>query len=377
MSRLRIIGLALTILALTGMSIIGIRWIHYRLTHAITNAVFVESDTFTRVAYKRVSGRVERLFKEEGEYVKKGEALAKVDDRDYRLKLEEVEKNIESLKKEIEALEVKLDASRKEILANLEGVESEIEAIGEEIKSIDASIEQLERDRKRFSKLLSKGVIPSRKLEEIETRLRILIHKRETLRARMKRAGSTLKVLESKLEGLGSLNKKIDSLRRKLEAFEKKRDDLLNLVEETTLKSPVDGYVVKRYVSVGEVVRPGQFVYAVYDPEDIYILVLLEETKLRGVEKGNKVVVKVDAYPDEKFEGVVEEIGRATAAKFALIPRDVTAGEFTKVAQRIPVKVRILKGRKELLRIGMGGEVAIEKRARLLQNRTRIQNTPN
>jgi len=120
--------------------------------------------------------------------------------------------------------------------------------------------------------------------------------------------------------------------------------------------------VVKRYVSEGEVVRPGQFIYAIYDPKDLYVLVLLEETKLGGVREGNQVWIRIDAYPEEGFEGVVEEIGRAAAAKFALIPRDVTAGEFTKVAQRIPVKVKIVKGKVDLLRVGMGGEVAIEKR---------------
>ena len=115
-------------------------------------------------------------------------------------------------------------------------------------------------------------------------------------------------------------------------------------------------------MSEGEVVRPGQFVYAIYDPGDIYVLVFLEETKLGGVEEGAKVRIKIDAYPREEFWGVVESIGRSTASKFALIPRDVTAGEFTKVAQRIPVKVKVVKGRTELLRVGVSGEVEIEKK---------------
>ncbi len=362
MSRSKVLGLVLLVLLSVGMLIFGAKWIHYRLTHAITNAVFVESDTFTKVAYKRVSGRIQELFRDEGDYVRKGEALAKVEDRDYRLKLEEVERNIDSLKKEIEALEVKLSASRKEILGNMEGVRSEVDYLLEEIRSIEARVKQLERDSRRFRELYRKGVVPSRKFEEIDTQLRALLHKRDALKARVRQARSKLSVLDAKMEGLKSLERKISSLREKLRALEKKREDLLNLIDEATLRSPIEGYVVKRYVSRGEVVRPGQFVYALYDPRDIYVLVLLEETKLKGVKEGNRAMIRIDAYPEEKFEGVVEEIGRAAAAKFALIPRDVTAGEFTKVAQRIPLKVKIVKGRRELLRVGMGGEVAIEKR---------------
>ncbi len=361
MNRLKVLGIFLLLSLSIGMLVLGIKWIHYRLTHAITNAVFVESETFTRVAYRRVAGRIERLFKKEGDYVKKGEALAKIKDRDYRIKLEEVEKNIESLKEEMKALQIKLSSGRKEILESMKGVEAEMRYLEEEISSLNTKVDLLKKDRKRFKELYEKGVIPSRKFEEVDTRLRALIHKKKALEARRGQLRSKLSVLKAKLEGLESLEKKILSLRKKLGAIEKKREDLLNLIEETTLKSPVEGYVVKKYVSEGEVVGQGQFVYAVYDPRDIYILVLLEETKLKGVKEGNRVLIKIDAFPDERFEGVVEEIGRATASKFALIPRDITAGEFTKVAQRIPVKVRIVKGRKELLRVGMGGEVAIEK----------------
>jgi membrane fusion protein (multidrug efflux system) len=89
--------------------------------------------------------------------------------------------------------------------------------------------------------------------------------------------------------------------------------------------------------------------------------VLLEESKLKGVQKGCKAYVRLDAYPNKVFEGVVEEISPASAATFALVPRDVSAGEFTKVVQRIPVKIRLTKGDMSLLRVGMGGEVEIRR----------------
>lgn len=354
-------GLFVLAILLLPATLLVVKWVHYRLTHAITNAVFIESDTFTKVAYKRVAGRIEELFKEEGEFVKKGEALAKIDDRDYRIRLGELKNRIESLRKERDSLRIELLTVRKELENGIKGLSAEIRALEEEVKAISAKADQLRKDRNRFEKLLEKGVIPLRKLEEVDTHLEALEHKRKALEAKIETAVYRRKTLIAKLEGLRSLSEKIEALSNRIRALEKRKADLENLISETVLRSPIDGYVAKRFVSEGEVVRAGQFVYAVYDPRDVYVLVLLEETKLEGVREGSRVKIEIDAFPGEEFEGVVETISRATASKFALIPRDITAGEFTKVAQRIPLKVRITKGRVELLRVGMGGEVAIEK----------------
>ncbi|RUM88989.1 MAG: hypothetical protein DSZ24_02330, partial [Thermodesulfatator sp.] len=114
-------------------------------------------------------------------------------------------------------------------------------------------------------------------------------------------------------------------------------------------------------IAVGDVVGPGEPVYAVVDFSKLYVLVLLEETKLRGVRPGCEARIRIDAYPGVDFRGVVTAVLPATAAKFALVPRDISAGEFTKVAQRVPVKIRITQGPVKLLRVGLGGEVEIRR----------------
>lgn len=357
----RAAGLLLLLLFTLSFILVGIKWLHYRLTHAITDAVFVESETFTKVAYKRVSGRIEKLFKEEGDKVKKGEPLAKIDDRDYVVRLQELESTIDQVRREREALQVKAKALREELRRSMELVSLEAKAVQKQIDSLVVKKELLERDRERFEKLYAKGVVPSRTFEDVDTNLRSLDKEIAALEAKKVATLSQRKVLEAKLKQTQELDRKIEALSRQIEALLKRKEDLENMIGETLLRSPIDGYVVKRFVSEGDVVREGQYVYAVYDPKDLYLLVLLEETKLEGVKEGNRVSITIDAFPDIKFEGVVKEINRATAAKFAVIPRDITAGEFTKVAQRIPVKVEITRGQKNLLRVGMGGEVAIEK----------------
>ncbi len=358
----KILGIALILITTAFLIFLGARWVHFRLTHAVTNAVFVESETFTKVAYRRVGGRIVKLFKEEGDRVSKGEPLAKIEDTDIRLKLEELKENIRSIVSEIEALEVRKRTLVEEIKGREKVIEQKFKELTARIEALDIRIDQLRKDRDRFTRLFKKGVIPLRRFEEVETQLLSLEKEREALMRSLKSLEAEREVIRIKLRQAEEIERRISSLRHRLKALKKKEEDLENMLGETVLRSPVNGYVVKRYVSLGEVVRPGQFIYAVYDPEDLYILVLLEETKLRGIRKGNRVLIEIDAFPDIRFEGVVKEIGRAVASKFALIPRDVTAGEFTKVVQRIPVKVEIVKGPKEILRVGMGGSVAIEKR---------------
>jgi len=143
--------------------------------------------------------------------------------------------------------------------------------------------------------------------------------------------------------------------------LEKKKEDIENKLKYTVLKAPFDGYIGKKFVSVGDSVKAGMPVYSIIKKDSFYINVLLEENKLKGIRVGSKARIKLDAYPDEEFEGVVEVINYATAAKYALVPRDISAGEFTKVVQRVPVKIRITKGKMELLRVGLGGEVEIKR----------------
>ena len=357
----RLIGALVVGLSLAVMGVLGYRWVEFRLSHAITNAVFVESDTFVKVSYDRLGGKIVKLFKEEGERVKKGEPLAKLDDRSVKLKLESLRLELERLKKEEKALRVKRDSLRKELLKRKEVLSFKEEEISQNLGALEAQIRQLQRDRDRFKRLYEKGVVPARKYEDIQTKLEALQKKAAALEATLKALKKEKEVIEVKIASLKELDLKVQALKESIKSLEKRVKDVENLLEDTVLRSPINGYVVKRFVSEGETVRQGQAIYALYDPEDVYILVLLEETKLEGIRVGSKAYIKIDAFPNVKFEGVVKEIGRAAAAKFALIPRDVTAGEFTKVAQRIPVKIELTKGDKRLLRVGMGGEVAIEK----------------
>ena len=136
-----------------------------------------------------------------------------------------------------------------------------------------------------------------------------------------------------------------------------------------TMASPVDGKVAKRWVLRGDVVQPGQPIFSVYDRKEIWVTANLEETNLQSVRLNQVVTIAVDGYPGRTFSGRVFQIGSSTAAQFSLIPPNNAAGNFTKITQRVPVKISIAEERSagglpvELLP-GMSVEVRIKVRER-------------
>jgi membrane fusion protein (multidrug efflux system) len=109
----------------------------------------------------------------------------------------------------------------------------------------------------------------------------------------------------------------------------------------TPRSSPLSGNVAKRWVLQGDVVQPGQPVFSVYDRSRIWVTANLEETNMDVVRLGEDVGISVDGHPDRQFGGRVFQLGSSTAAQFSLIPPNNASGNFTKVTQRVPIKISI------------------------------------
>ncbi len=135
-------------------------------------------------------------------------------------------------------------------------------------------------------------------------------------------------------------------------------------LDNTSIVSPVDGKVAKRWLEPGDIAQAGQPVLAVYDRKDTWVTANLEETGLQAIRLGQNAEITVDGYPGRRFSGTVIEIGSSTAAQFSLIPPNNASGNFTKVTQRIPVKISIREERAgdtppALLLPGMSAEIRI------------------
>ncbi|ADO44439.1 secretion protein HlyD family protein [Hydrogenobacter thermophilus TK-6] len=371
----RKVGLTIVISLMMVFSVIAFRWIKHRMEYAVTDAVFVKADQLSNVGFQKVSGRVIKLYKDLGDEVKKSEVIAEIDPTDYQLNLQNIRAKIESLEAQKEQLLTQLTRVSQELSVNYsmsdisaKEVKKREQALEKQLSQVQAQLELAQKDRERYKNLLERGVIPRRTFEEADTRYKVLKDQEESLLKSLEELRlSYKKSLENvSLSRIAFLKQKelkaqVEALEKEIESLKKQEELAQNYLSNTKLTAPFDGVVAKRYVSVGDVVSPGSPVYAIVKPDSMYVEVLLEESKLRGVQKGCKAYVRLDAYPNKVFEGVVEEISPASAATFALVPRDISAGEFTKVVQRIPVKIRIIKGDASLLRVGMGGEVEIKR----------------
>ncbi|WP_455382476.1 HlyD family secretion protein [Salinispira pacifica] len=112
-------------------------------------------------------------------------------------------------------------------------------------------------------------------------------------------------------------------------------------LSHTVVASPIDGVVAKKWTMPGDVVQPAQPIYTLYDLKDLWVEANFKETQIRYLKVGDQVSISIDAFPGTKFTGKVENIGAAAAAKFALIPPSNATGNFTKVTQRVPVRISI------------------------------------
>ena len=133
-------------------------------------------------------------------------------------------------------------------------------------------------------------------------------------------------------------------------------------LKNSTIYSPIEGVIARKWILEGDVVQPGQPIFTIFDMKNVWITAQFEETRLALVTLGARVEISVDTYPDIKFSGKVIQIGSNTASQFSLIPPNNASGNFTKVTQRVPVKISIDKGNNNVnLLPGMSVEVRVKE----------------
>lgn len=356
--------------------VFAVRFILFRMQYAVTDAVFVRTDSLANLGFNRVSGRVTETRKTEGDPVTAGEVVAVIDDTPYGLEARRLEAEIASSKEKLAEQKLLLTRLRDEIDLNVKIANARVdqlnkkrEALNAQADSIQAVIEQLKRDQKRFEALYEQKAVAKQKAEDISTQLsakvaekKSIIENASALEASIHSARLSVQLAETKRTQIAEVEKTIGALTESIKGLTAALENARTNIDACVLKSPITGRIAKKYVSTGDIVSPVSAVYAVLDPKDLYVVALLEENKLNGVTPGDLVTIRIDAYPNQKYKGVVSQVLPASAATFALAPRDISAGEFTKVAQRIPVRIDITSGDTRLLQVGLSGEVDIRRK---------------
>ena len=295
--------------------------------------------------------------------VAKGDLLVVVDGRDAETRLKELVAEIDRIEAEREELATQMTMVDERTRSRVHSEQAKLNAADALVEAIAHQLDYSQRELTRAEQLLDSGVISAQTLDEARTNY--LKTQKELVRAKAVVATAQAQLTEAKA-ARHEINV-LESARATLEVHKAEvvarieRQQLA--VDDRVITSPVNGVVSRAFVEVGEYVQPGQRILLLHDPQTIYVDANIRETDIRKIALEQQVRVEVDAYPDQVFEGTVERIGYAATSQFALLPSPNPSGNFTKVTQRLPVRIA-LSQREGLLRPGMMVEVFIDVRDR-------------
>lgn len=166
-------------------------------------------------------------------------------------------------------------------------------------------------------------------------------------------------------EHVDAAKAQFDALTEQLKAADARVKQSQDNINDTEIKAPADGRIAKKSIEIGMTISPGQPMMGFVVGNDRWVVANFKETELKGIEPGKHVKVTVDALPGKVFQGVVESLSPSTGAAFSLLPPDNAVGNFTKVVQRVPVKITLTHISNEDvqgLRAGLSAEVSVKRR---------------
>ena len=338
--------MVLIIAALALAAWLGHKW-WWGLSHVTTDNAQVEGHIVPVLA--KVGGFMAEVKVEDHQAVKAGDLLARIDDRDYRARLAQAEADLElaiaNAGKEGQTGQAgaQVAAARASAAAARSGIEQAI-----------ANADKAQKDLDRVRPLVEKKMLSPQALDSAEAAARAALAQVKVSRESAASAGEQVTASGAALRAALA----------KVESARAVRDLAAIQLADTRIAAPAAGIVSNKSMEPGQLVAAGQPLLSLVPLSDVWVVANMKETDLRDVKPGAAVELEVDAYPGRPFEGTVTSVGPATGARFSLLPPDNATGNFTKVVQRVPVRIRVKQSEDPLapLRPGMSVFVTISTR---------------
>ncbi|WP_395046472.1 HlyD family secretion protein [Flavobacterium sp.] len=329
------------------------KYIH-SLAHETTDDAQIEKNMNPIIP--RVSGYVTKVFVQDNQFVKKGDTLFTIDTRDYIIKVEEA-------KAALIGAEQGYAVSRADIgtaQANVSVSDANVQSASGNIETAKIRLNRAVNDYDRYNNLYKNHSITKQQFEQAE--------------ATKLEAQSQLRILQEQQKAsnyqktVASSRSNVSSKQAEVSAANIKRAqavlDAANLnLNYTVVTASIDGQVSKIAVQPGQFIQPGQSLFYIINNQEVWVIANFKETQLSKMVEGQKVTVKVDAFPDTDFNGTITSFSPATGARFSILPPDNATGNFVKTIQRLPVKISLdanNEGAKvKLLRPGMNVDVDV------------------
>jgi membrane fusion protein (multidrug efflux system) len=334
----KVLPIVLAVLVVLG-AIFGVNEYIYSTKHIDTDDAQIDGDISPVVA--RVGGYVKDINFEENTKVAQDQVLVILDDSDYKIKLEQAQ------------------AGRVGANANVGVSQSQIAATAANTSTAKANIEAArvklslaQKDFERYANLIKDGAITQQAYDQAkaqkETAQAAYTAAVDQYNAAVKQVGTTQSQLGVSSSGVTQHQSDVDFAKLQL--------------SYTQIKAPTTGIVSKKNVQKGQLIQPGQSLFAIVNENSLFVTANFKETQLEKLHTGLPVEITVDAYPDQKIVGEVYNFSPITGAKGSLLPPDNATGNFVKVVQRVPVKIKIKSSDKALLdklRPGMSVKVSV------------------
>ncbi len=266
----------------------------------------------------KIEGYVAEILVAENQVVKEGDLLIELADDEFVLRLAHARANLAQAEADAAQAHARISVQRDTL--------TETRAARE---AADATADLSASDAKRLADLAAKGWYPKAKLDQVEAAKR-------TADAQLNQADASITAQRSQLS---SAQAAADSADAKVEASKAEVAGAQLELDRTKIHAPMNGTVTKKDVVVGQILSPGRVALSIVSSDDVWVLANFKETQINEMRVGQCVEVHVDAYPNQHFKGHVQSLSPSTGATFSLVPQDSATGNFTKIVQRVPVKI--------------------------------------
>jgi membrane fusion protein (multidrug efflux system) len=329
---------AVALLALAAASY-GVHWFLVGRFHVATDDAYVRTNN--TVLGARVSGHIAAILPRDNAIVHSGDVVFKIDDGDYRIAVDAARSRIQTQQATIERIGHQVIAQQ-----------SAAEQSKAQLASAEAGLKRATLEYDRQETLNTKGFAAHSTFEQSEAGRDQGLAAVKAAQAAYDAACDNVEVAKAQQDEARAQLMELQTTLAKAE-----RD-----LDFTSVRAPVDGTFSNRMANTGDFINVGQRLGNVVPLDEVFIDANFKETQLKRIRPGQPVTISVDAYGHRKFSGIVESISPAAGSVFTLLPPDNATGNFTKIVQRLPVRIRVPKevARQNLLRAGMSVYASVD-----------------
>jgi len=343
------------------LSTLVISWWAYERSHTVSISDARIASNVIIISSNR-SGWISEFTVNGGDYINAGDLLVQIDDRAANLAMDEMAIQILTKEAEIERSRSERAMVSEEQASRLATQKAKLESARSNANKTNSSWQLAQSNFERTDKLLKNQLVSKRQWEEDELKLSQATENQQQAKSKLQQQNAELRKAKAQMMSVELLERRIAIMQQDLERLKVQRQQFALDVEDRQIRSPINAVIDKTFGHKGEYISPGRRLVMLHDPTDIWINANIKETELRHVKPGMKASITIDAYPDEEFAASVSSIDSATTSEFALLPNPNPSGNFTKVTQRLRIKLSIDQ-QQELLKPGMMVEVSIDTRS--------------